>query len=194
MRSVALYARSRRLSVTIAAAVATGAVFWGLGRLVDGFDPALLTALGAAAGVAVAGPGLGWMELERTTAIRWARRRAVHLVLVVAMAVVAVSAVAVADDLPMSLVVRDAVGLGGLLALGAVTLGAERSWVLPVTWTLAAWTLPGVPANAGKSVATTAHRVLTWIAEPAVSVPAGLAGWTLGAVGLAVFAWRGART
>lgn len=43
---------------------------------------------------------------------------------------------------PAGLVVRDAAGLLGLTALGAVTIGIARAWFLPLGWTLAAILFP----------------------------------------------------
>ncbi|TDB74763.1 hypothetical protein E1165_13665 [Micromonospora sp. KC723] len=120
--------------------------------------------------------------LERTASIRWPWRRAVHLVaaLLVVSLVLAATLPTGARFGPVALVLRDAVGLLGLTALGTATVGAARAWLLPLVWTGIAAVYP----QAG-----TVGAVATWQAQvpqnaaaavtAAVLALGGLIAWSL---------------
>ncbi|MEU2158515.1 hypothetical protein ABZ532_26505 [Streptomyces sp. NPDC019396] len=139
MRWLTLYARSRQVPASLAAVLATALVVWPLTR--DGSaghaDPRL-PALVIAAGAMAVSVGLGGQDpaLDRTAAIRWAPRRAAHILLggaVVGAALLAVQATG--DDLATTaFVIRDSAGLMGLVAVGAVFWGARYAWSLPLIW------------------------------------------------------------
>jgi hypothetical protein len=84
---------------------------------------------------------------------------------------------------PAGLVVRDAAGLLGLVALGAATLGAARSWFAPLLWTLTSVVLPSPRPAWGQA--------LTWPAQPPDNVPAALTAAGLAAAGLVAYAAAG---
>lgn len=192
MRPLRLYLRCRRVPVAVAATVVAVASLAWLNRT---FDPIpSLHLLAVLAGAASIGPGLAGddIDLDRTAAWRWPLWRAVHIGAAgtVVVAVVAAPALLGAPLGPLNLVVRDAVGLVGLAALAAATLGAQHAWISPVTWSLLALTVlprlwpPGEP--------TMSERVLTWMVQPPGPATTAVAV-TLGAVGAVTYAARGPR-
>jgi hypothetical protein len=191
MRLLLLYLRSRQVPAALAAAVGGVAVLWWLGQATDA--PAVRATLGllaVAAGTAAAGAGLAGadIDLDRTAAIAWPPRRAAHVIAVGGAIIGIVAATALTGDqlAPAGQIVRDAVGMSGLVALGVATLGASRAWVVPLTWTLVA--LLWVPA------AATYQQVLTWMLQPAASAPAAIAASVLGVTGVLAYAILGPRS
>ncbi|WP_374198397.1 hypothetical protein [Streptomyces sp. ISL-12] len=194
----ALYARSRQvpasLAVVVTGAVVVGALArGGAGEQGDPRLPALVLALGVmAASVGLSGQDLA---LDRTAAVRWAPRRAAHVLLAgaVVAAVVGVVAGTVLPDVrtaggeqaTAAFVVRDAAGLMGLAALGAALAGGRYAWTLPFAWLSFAFFAP--PAT------STPTRVATWLLLPP-GTPAGT--WTalaLAVTGTAAYAVAGPR-
>lgn len=103
MRWLLLYARSRQMPACLAVVVVSAVAGWAASRVGNGTsgDPQL-AALTLAAGATAVSVGLGGQDtaLDRTAAIRWAPRRAAHVLL--AGAVVAAVPLAVqtmGDDL-----------------------------------------------------------------------------------------------
>lgn len=188
-RLLALHLRARHLPAALTVAVAVVATLGWLGRVLDGAAALPLGGLAVTAAVVTAGPGLAGAdpELERTTALPWPRWRAAHLV--AAGAVVAGAVLVATETWPPGRVLRDTAGAVGLLALGAMALGAARSWVAPLTWTVTAWTLTTAwPPPAG----ATHQALLTWMYQPTGSTPAELAAWTLATTGALAYITRGA--
>jgi hypothetical protein len=196
MRPLVLYLRSRQVPAALAAAVGSVAVLWSASQATD--DPsarATLALLAVAAGTAAAGSGLAGadIDLDRTAAIRWPPRRAAHVIAAGAAVIGMVAATALTGDqlAPVAQVTRDAIGMSGLIALGAATLGASRAWVPPLTWTLLAWTHP---ALSWPSPATAAYQqVLTWMLQPADTTPATVTALILGVTGVLAYAILGPR-
>lgn len=191
MRLLLLYLRSRQVPAALAAAVGSVAVLWWLGQATD--DPtvhATLALLAVAAGTAAAGSGLAGadIDLDRTAAIAWPPRRAAHVLAVGAAIIGIVAATALTGHqlAPARQIARDAVGMSGLVALGAATLGASRAWVVPLTWTLLV--LLWVPA-----AAATYQQVLTWMLQPVASKPAAITASVLGVTGILAYAVLGPR-
>jgi len=125
-------------------------------------------------------------DLERTAALRWPQRRALHLLgaLAVVLVVLLATLLTGARFGPAALVVRDAAGLVGLTALCATVLGAARSWFLPLGWTVVAALFPQ---------ASPAWAVLaTWQGQPHTSRPAAMVAAVLAVTGLLTYAFRGA--
>ncbi|MER7408659.1 MULTISPECIES: hypothetical protein [Streptomyces] len=188
MRWLTLYARSRQMPVSLAAVVISAVVGWALGRGGhDGPGDPQMAALALAAGTTAASTGLGGQDvaLDRTAAIRWRPRRAVHVLLAGALvAAVATAVQTLGDDLGApAFLLRDSAGLMGLAALGAVVCGAQFAWTLPIVWLAASLFAPppeSVPA-----------QVLSWMLLPA-GTPAGT--WTalaLTAAGTVAYAFAG---
>jgi hypothetical protein len=191
MRLLLLYLRSRQVPAALAAAAGCVAVLWWVGQATG--DPtvrATLALLAVAAGAAAAGAGLAGadVDLDRSAAIAWPPRRAAHVVAVGAAIVGVVAATALTGDqlAPAGPVVRDAAGMSGLVALGAATLGADRAWVVPLTWTLLA--LLWAPA-----AASTFQQVLAWMLQPAASAPAAITASVLVVAGVLAYAILGPR-
>ncbi|MER6011844.1 hypothetical protein [Streptomyces bluensis] len=190
MRWLTLYARSRQVPASLAAVVISTVAVWALARDGGGGPadprlPVLVLATGAmAASIGLSGQDLA---LDRTAAIRWAPRRAAHVLL--AGAVVAAMLLTVqtmGESLATTaFVVRDSAGLMGLAALGAALSGGQYAWTLPFAWLSYSFFAPsptGVPT-----------QVAAWMLLP----PGTAAGtWTalvLVVAGTAVYAFAGPR-
>ncbi|MEV6586451.1 hypothetical protein [Streptomyces acidicola] len=193
MRWLTLYARSRQVPASLAAVVSSAAVVWALAP--DGSEGSggpRLTTLFLVAGITAASIGLGGQDiaLDRTAAIRWIPRRALHVLLigtvVCAVGAVLPAAQTLGEDLATTaFVVRNSAGLMGLVALGATVCGAPYAWTPPMAWlsfSLFAPAPTGVPT-----------QVLTWMFLP----PGTAAGtWTalvLAVAGTTVYAFAGPR-
>ncbi|MFJ5997088.1 hypothetical protein [Streptomyces sp. NPDC092370] len=190
MRWLTLYARSRQVPASLALLVFGAVAVWALTR--DGGagpgDPRA-AALVLATGAMAFSIGLGGQDLalDRAAAIRWAPRRAAHVLL--AGAVVAAVLLAVQtmgeDITTAAFVVRDSAGLMGLAALGAALSGGQFGWALPFAWLSFSFFAPA-PTSAPMQVAT-------WMLLP----PGTAAGtWTavvLAVTGTTVYAFAGPR-
>lgn len=166
-----LYARSRRAPASAGALLASAALL-GAGAAADGAADPRLGVLAAAVAVASAAPGLGGQDaaLDRTAAIRWAPLRSAHVLLIAAAVTLVLLAAQTAGREPVTaaFLLRDAAGLTGLAALGAVLFGAEYAWTPVVGWTAVALFAPSDPAGVGG-----------WLLAPPGS---GTAAWTAGAL------------
>ncbi|MFE2183870.1 hypothetical protein [Streptomyces sp. NPDC059455] len=173
MRWLTLYARSRQVPASLAAVVISTVAVWALAR--DGSEgpgnprlPALVLAAGAMAfSTGLSGQDLA---LDRTAAIRWAPRRAAHLLLAGAIAAAVLLAMqATGKDLATAaFVVRDSAGLMGLAAVGAAVCGGKYAWTLPFAWLSFSFSFFG---------------------SPPTSVPAQVASWMLLPSGTAAGTW-----
>lgn len=171
MRWLMLYARSRQVPASLAAVVISTVTVWALAQDGGGGPgdqrlPALVLAVGAMA----LSTGLGGQDLalDRTAAIRWAPRRAVHVLLagaVVAMVPLAMQATG-KDLATAAFVVRDSAGLMGLAAVGAAVCGGTYAWTLPFAWLSFSFSVP-----------------------PPTSVPTQVASWMLLPPGTAAGTW-----
>jgi hypothetical protein len=173
-----LYARSRRMPVAhlTAVALALGGV---LIARIDGAGP-VLTAFVTAVCAGVLGAGLTGADpaLERTAAIAWVPRRALHVVAVGAvLAALAVVVGGGAGPTPL----RDAVGTTGLLALGATALGARTAWAVPLGW------------FAGTVFVPPEHTAVRWMFAAGAESAATRTALLLGLLGLGAYALFGGR-
>lgn len=175
MRPLLLHLRAYGVPAAFAAVVASAVLFDVLFKDPNPRVAALAIALAvAAASTSLAPPD---PELERTTAVRWPRRRAVHLV---AMAVVVIGLFVNVD-----FVVRVSVGLTGLAALGVSAFGARLGWAMPAAWaglTLLFPLPPTVPVS----------DVWNWMLQETTA--GTLTAVVLGVAGLATYALNSART
>jgi hypothetical protein len=192
MRWLTLYARSRQVPASFAALVISAVTVWALtqdgGRSGDPADPRL-PVLVLAAGAMAASVGLSGQDpaLDRTAAIRWAPRRAAHVLLagaVVAGVLLAVQTMG-ASMATTAFVVRDSAGLMGLVALGAAFGGGRYAWTLPFAWLSFSFFAPPATGAAG--------RVATWMLLPAGTPTATWTAVILTAVGTTVYAVAGPR-
>lgn len=185
MRWLVLYVRSRQLAVGAGTALAC---MVGLGLLAG--DSAglqqVMAVFAAAAVVSVTATGLAGPDpaLERTAALDWRGHRVAHVLAIGVLTVVL--GVTLGPSVVTEVVVRNAVGLAGLAALGATVLGAGLAWCLPMAWTVVA-----VSALLGS------HPVvvppLTWLVQPPGTTAATVAAVVVGVAGLLVYAVRGPR-
>jgi hypothetical protein len=81
--------------------------------------------------------------------------------------------------------------MGGLVALGAVTLDAARAWLPPATWTLLV--LPFTPPLGIPPAGPTYKLMLTWMIQPAGTASATVSAVALGAFGTLAYAVFGPR-
>lgn len=174
MRWLLLHMRSRQVPASAVALTVTTLVAWALTRgagdeAVDPRLPLLILAAGVtAAAVGLGGPDVG---LERTAAIRWAPRRAVHVLLIGTLVGAALwtSRAAGPELAPLAVIVRDSAGLAGLAALGATVCGAPHAWVPPLGWLACVLFLPaptGVPGQVvGWMLLPPGAAVGTWTAS-----------------------------
>lgn len=183
-----LYARSRRVPASVAVIALTALAVW---VLIEGggegpVDPRV-PALVLTAGVTAAAAGLGGQdaELDRTAAIRWAPRRAAHVLSIGAVVGAVLSAVhAVGPELaPAAFIVRDSAGLAGLAALGATAFGAPYAWTLPTGWLAFVLFVPprsGIPG-----------QVSGWMLLPPGTAAATWTALTLTVTGVLLYAVAG---
>ncbi|MFF3203691.1 hypothetical protein [Streptomyces sp. NPDC002962] len=190
MRWLTLYARSRQVPASLAAVLVGAPAVWSLARDGGGGpgDPRL-PVLVLATGAMAASVGLGGQDpaLDRTAAIRWAPRRAAHVLLcgaVIGTIVLATQAMG-EDRATTAFVLRDSAGLMGLAALGAALSGGRYAWTPPFAWLSFSFFAPP-PASAPM-------RVASWMLLP----PGTAAGtWTalvLAVAGTAAYAVAGPR-
>lgn len=189
MRWLGLYLRSRHAPAALVGAAGCAVVSWSLWSAFSdsravGREMVVLTLLLAVAALTAT---LGGPDdaLEKTAALRWAPRRAGHL-LVALLVVVGLPLVTLATGArfgPAWFVVRDAAGLLGLTALGAAAIGTPRAWFLPLGWTLAAIMFPRAEPLLG--------RVVTWQSQAPSSVAAAVVAGLLAVGGLIAYAAAG---
>jgi hypothetical protein len=190
MRWLTLYLRSRRVPGALAAATGCLAAMWALpvafsdgGEVTPRTVALTLVLLISVLAVTLAGPD---EALERTGALCWPPRRVLHLLAVfaVVLTLMSVTAVTATPFGPAELVVRDAAGLLGLTALGTAALGADRSWFLPLGWT--------IPVVIYPASGTTAAEVATWQAQAPGNLPSAATATMFAVGGLIAFATAGA--
>jgi hypothetical protein len=191
MRLLVLYLRSRNLPLAVAGAAGSVAALWSIDRATDHRMAGLVALLAVVAATLAAGPGLAGadIDLDRTAAVPWPPRRAAHLAAAGAAVIAMVTATWVTGHqlAPAGQVTRDTIGMTGLIALGAATLGANQAWIPPLSWTLLSWTVTALP---WPSPAT--HRqVLTWMLQPTDATAATVTALVLGATGVVVYAVAG---
>lgn len=155
MRWLALYARSRQVPVSVLAALLAAAAVGACAlAAADGgpLDPRFGVLL---PGVVVAGTARGLTgqdpELDRTATLRWAPRRAAHVLLIAALGTAVLAAARAGSQGPVAVgaAFRDATGLAGLAAVGAALGEGRFAWALPLAWTAVALSVPPGDGTAG---------------------------------------------
>jgi hypothetical protein len=183
------YLRSRSVPATLATIAGCAAALLVIGAAVDDpirieHLPLVMTAL-AASSVA---PGLAGADpdLERTSALDWRWRRAVHMMVAVAV-VAALLAAAAPAGTPTWRMVRDTVGLTGLVGIGVTALGTGLAAALPVL-TVALALFVGAADQP-------AYRVLaTWMVLPVDRASAWAVAVAFGLAGVAAYSLAGPRS
>ena len=196
MRPLALYLRSRAVPASAAALLGCAVALWALGLAIDHPQGrALATLLVALAATTAIAPGLAGADhdLDRVSAIAWPPRRAAHVIVAGAAMVGLLAATALVGEqlAATGQIARNVAGLTGLVALGAVVLGAARASLLPVVWTVLVlrWAPP-----MGEPPTRPAYKVmLTWMVQPAETRPAVVAAVVLAAAGTLAYSVFGSR-
>jgi len=196
VRLLVLYLRSRAVPATVATLLGCAVALWTLGLVIHSTSgralAAILFATAASTTIAhgLAGPD---HDLDKTAAIGWPLRRAGHLFVACATVFGLLASTALVGQ-HMShpgQLARNAAGLAGLVALGAVVLGAARAPLTPVLWTtIVLWWTPPIaelPTRPSYKV------MLTWMAQPAEARPAMVTAAGLAAIGTIAYALLGSR-
>ena len=186
MRWTTLYLRSHRLPEALLTAALFTAVVWALTAMF-GHHPAAapnLVMMAASLAVVALSTTLNSTDdaLDRTAARPWPPRRAAHLLGLAAGASILLALTLLTGTTfgPFGFALRDAHGLTGLAALGAILVGPHRAW-FPVV----AWCTPVIFLAAGR------QQVLTWMIQPAGNGPAALTAIVLAAAGILGYAVLG---
>ncbi|MEH0449752.1 MULTISPECIES: hypothetical protein [unclassified Streptomyces] len=189
MRWLMLYAHSRQVPASLATVLISAVAVWALTR--DGSTAPAgshLPAVVLTAGAMALSTGLGGqdLDLDRSAAIRWAPRRAAHVLIGGAIVgTVLLTVQALGQDLATTaFVARDCAGLTGLAALGASVAGGRYAWAFPFTWLAFAFLAPP-PAT------TVPLQVATWMLLPAGTPAATWTALCLAVVGTALYALAG---
>ena len=196
MKPLALYLRSRAVPVSAAAVLGCAVALWALGLAVDHPQGRVLVALlvAVAATTAIA-PSLAGADhdLDRASAIAWPPRRAAHVLVagVTVVGLLAATALVGEQMAGTGHIARNVAGLTGLVALGAVVLGAARAPLLPVVWTVLV--LRYAPPMGEPPTRPTYNVMLTWMVQPVDIRAATVAAVLLAAVGTLAYAFLGSR-
>lgn len=156
---------------------------------------ALAALLAALAGTAAIAPGLAGADpdLDRTSAIAWPPRRACHVIVAGGAVAGLLTATTLVGEQPAvtGQIARNVAGLTGLVALGAVVLGAARAPLLPVLWTMMVlWWAPPM----GEPPTRPAYKVmLSWMVQPDDTRDATVAAVVLATVGTLAYTLLGSR-
>lgn len=184
-----LYLRSRRAPVALAVsvgAVATVATAWasltGHSRVPQGLAT-LTVALAVAPLIATLSGDDA--TLEKTAALRWPPRRALHLLAgtVLVAGVLTAARLAGIDFGPAGQIARNTAGMTGLLGLGTALAGPSWSWQLPFTWAAVQCFLP-------LQDGPTWRQTLLWMVQPADSRTAAITAGMLFLAGVGAYAAR----
>jgi hypothetical protein len=182
-----LYLRARRIPLALAVATAATALVWALWlTFSDSRDINVrLISLTVLLAVASFGATLSGADdaLDHTASLNWPVRRAGHLILT-AGAITALLLLSTLTDArfePLPLVLRNVAGTLGLTALGAALLGAARSWIAPLTWTLVAL-LPMMGPSDDLRM-----QVAGWLIQPTGTTAATLCAAVLATAGLLAY-------
>ncbi|MGW4378684.1 hypothetical protein [Kitasatospora sp. NPDC004531] len=186
MNWLVLYARSRQ--VPLSAAVLAGVALTLCVLVRDapaGTENRGLAALVLTAGVVAAVVGLGGQDavLDRTAAIRWAPRRAAHVLLIGAAAGLALLAGPRLTD--AAVVLRDSAGLTGLAALGTACWGTTYGWTLPTGWLAFTMLVPPMAGRPG--------HIASWLVQPAGTTASTATATVLALAGTTLYALAGPR-
>jgi hypothetical protein len=188
MRWAVLYARSRQVPAGTVGVLACTVGVWLLAKATTQVGPTTgVLAMVAGAGVLATGLSGQDVALDRTAAIRWWPRRAVHVLLTAAVtgAVLLGWQALTTPYAPFGFVVRDCFGLLGLAGLTATAVGAWFAWTVPFGW--CTFALFG-PSSGGAG-----RQVVTWMVQPGGAPAATWTAVVLGVTGTVCYAALGNR-
>ncbi|GAB3279766.1 hypothetical protein [Kineosporia babensis] len=179
---IPLYVRSRGVLLALLAALAVIAGIWLLAAEHGAIDERLAVITTGAA-MMLAGPTLGTFDqaLESTAAMPWPPRRALHLILFALLIAAVLAGIGYA---PGWVVLRNCLGLAGLVGIGAALVGVRYGWVPALLWTApqALFHSQGGPVP---------QQVLFWLDQPAASTAAIVTAAVLFGLGVSFYARRG---
>jgi hypothetical protein len=185
VRWARLYARSRGaqfgLSMAIGVTVAVKVLSHAGSSPGIGWGAFLLLLVTSVLSVGLDGQD---QQLDRTAAIRWQPRRLTHLLLIGVVGGGVVLALGSAYGSP-AIVLRNTVGLVGLVGVATVAFGAQFSWILPFAWCVVALPLP--PGDG------TGYEIGTWMLQNSDVTAANWTAWLIGTAGIVGYALRGPR-
>jgi hypothetical protein len=191
MRWLQLYVRSRRVPLALTVATAATALVWALWLAYSDSRAINVRLMNLTVMLAVAafGATLSGADdaLDHTASINWPVRRAGHLILA-AGAITALLVLTTSTDArfePLTIVLRNTTGMLGLTALGAALLGASRSWIAPLAWTLIA-VLPLMEPSKHLKM-----QVAGWLIQPADTTAATVCATILETTGLLAYTLYG---
>ncbi|QSB12981.1 hypothetical protein JQS43_15085 [Natronosporangium hydrolyticum] len=191
MSGLRLHLRARRVPLALAVTIGMVALVWGAWSYFSDavtVNPRMISITVLVAVVAFGATLAGADDaLERTGAVNWQVRRAGHLALATAVIVGMLLLTTVTDARfePLTLVVRNTVGLVGLVALGAALFGAALSWLPPLGWTLVA-IMPFMQPS--ERLGT---QLLAWLIQPTDATAAAVCATALAVAGLFAYSLRG---
>jgi hypothetical protein len=135
LRLLTLHARGRAAGSISCALAGVAVACWALALLVRDTGM-LIPVLGPLAATSLLGCALGAADptLERVTPRRWARWRATELAVCTVAATLALLPALVVSEDHVAEGLRNLAGLGGLTAIGVVTLGARLAWLVPTAY------------------------------------------------------------
>lgn len=196
MKPLGLYLRSRGVPATAVAVLFCATGLWALGLLVDHPQGrVLVTLLAALAATTAIAPGLAGADhdLDRASAIAWPPRRAAHVTVAGAtiLGLLAATALVGQQMATTGQIARNVAGLTGLVAVGAVILGAARAPLVPVIWT--ALVLQYAPPMGDPPTRPAYKVMLTWMVQPADARTAMIAAVVLAVAGTTAYAVLGSR-
>jgi hypothetical protein len=186
MKYLTLHLRARRVPAAASFALATSACTW-LGWFLAsdsrqvGRQLVAVTVMLACVAMSVTLAGDD-EALDRTAALPWPRVRALHLFAAFGFLIglFTLTLATPAQIGPFAFVLRDVAGMLGLVALGAVALGAQRAWFVPVFLSVVAvfW---------GQPTSHQGMQVLTWMTQPVETRLSMVTAVALAAVGGAAY-------
>ena len=196
-RLLTLHLRSRGASTFVAGVGVITLLAWAAGTWLASrpyFDgPAArvpVVALAPLLAALLLGPTLAGADedLERSTPLPWRAWRAGHLLVAafVTATVLSLAGLRAPDTYGAHALVRNALGCVGLVAGGAVLLGARLAWLPAFVYVCAVYA--AAPRQTGTAVAAWA-----WPIQPSTSTTSWLAAATIFVIGVAAYLHRGSR-
>ena len=188
-RWLPLYLRSRRVTIAVPislAAIAAVTLLWSAWSK----DPRVHPGLAALTVLFAVVPGIPTLAsdddaLEKTAAMPWPPRRALHLTILAAGTTIALLSAELANVHfgATGQLARNCAGLAGLIGLGVALLGTALASITPIVWV-------AVQAMASATGGKTWQQSVFWLTQPADSRPAAVTAGVLFLAGTIAYAIR----
>ena len=185
-----LYLRSRRtplaMAVSIGAVAAVASAWIGITHHREVYPGLAVFTVALATAPTIVTLAGDDPALEKTAALRWPPRRALHLIACCALVagVLIAARLAGADFGPPAQLVRNAAGLSGLVGLGTALAGTALAWQMPFTWATAHCFLLRTDGPLWR-------QTLLWMAQPSDNRAAAATAGALFLAGVIAYAARG---